>query len=60
MKFDNCGSLRAPVPVLLIYLGIDVELGQEGLDITLIHDGHKASLEGISKGQLIVDVSLAC
>ena len=48
MHFDNCGSLCAPVPGLLVSLGIYVELGQEVLDITLVIDGHKASLEVIS------------
>ena len=28
MYFDNGGSLRAPVPVLLVSMCIDVELGQ--------------------------------
>ena len=36
---DSFGSLCAPVPGLLVYLGIDVELGQEVLDIALILDG---------------------
>ena len=30
MQFENCGSLCAPVPGILISLGIDVELKQEG------------------------------
>ena len=53
MHFDNCGSLRAPVLGLLIYLGIDVELGQRGLDKILVRDGHKSSLEVLSEGQLL-------
>ena len=39
MNFDSFGSLCAHVPGLLVSLGIDVELGQEGLDIALILDG---------------------
>ena len=35
INFENFGSLRAPVPVLLFSLGIDVELGQDDLDITV-------------------------
>ena len=31
MHFENCGSLCAPVPGLLLPLGIDVELGQDEL-----------------------------
>ena len=53
MHFDNFVSPCAPVPVLLVYLGIDVELGQEGLYITLVLDGKKASRK-ISKRVLIV------
>ena len=59
MKFVNCGSIYAPVPGLLVSLDIDVELVQEGLDITLVLDGHKASLEVLSEGQIIIDVSLS-
>ena len=59
MHFDNCGSLLAPVPGLLFYLGIDVELGQEGSDITLVIDGQKTRLELLSESQLLVAVSLA-
>ena len=36
---DSFGNLCAPVPGLLVSLGIYVELGQEGLDIALILDG---------------------
>ena len=39
VHFEIFGSLRAPVMGLLVSLDIDVELGQEGLDITLILDG---------------------
>ena len=45
VKFDNCGSLRAPVPGVLISLGVYVELVQELLDITFFLSGHKAVLE---------------
>ena len=59
MYFDNIGSLCAPVPGLLVSLDIYAEFGQEGLDIILVLGGQKASLELISEGQLIVDVSLS-
>ena len=39
MQFDSFGSLCAPVLRLLFSLGIGVEFGQEGLDISLILDG---------------------
>ena len=58
MYFENCGILCAPVPRLLVYLGIDVELGQEGLYIALVLYRQKDSLEFLSDGQLLVDVSL--
>ena len=58
MHFENFGSLRAPVPGLLVSMGIYVELGQEGLGITLVLDGQKASLEVLGEGQIIVAVSL--
>ena len=57
MRFENFGCLRAPVPGLIVSLGIDIELVQEGLDISLILDFHKASLEVLSEGQLLVAVS---
>ena len=38
MHFGSFGSICAPVPDLLVSLGIDVELLQEGLDIALILD----------------------
>ena len=44
MKFGSFCSICAPVPGLLISLGIDIEMGQEGLGIALILDGYKASL----------------
>ena len=56
--FDNCGSFCAPVPGLLVYLVIYVESGKEILDITLVLDFQKASLEVLSDGQIIVAVSL--
>ena len=59
MHVDSCGILRAPVPGLIVSLGIDVELEQEGLDIYLVLDGQKSSLEFLSYGQLLVAVSLA-
>ena len=39
IHFDNCGNLRDPVRGLLFSMGIDVELGQEVLDNTLVLDG---------------------
>ena len=59
MHFDNFGILCAPIPGVLIYLGIVVELIQEGFDIALVLDGHKARLEVLSEGQILVAVSLA-
>ena len=38
VHFDSFGSLCAPVLGLIVSLGIDVELVQEGLDVTLILD----------------------
>ena len=38
IHFDSFGSICAPVPGLLVSLGIDVELEQDGLDIVLIID----------------------
>ena len=58
MHFGSCVSLRAPVPGLIVSLGIYVELGQEGLGITLVLDAQKSSFEVISYGKLLVDVSL--
>ena len=59
MHFESCGSLRAPVPGLLIYLSIWIELGHEVLDITLILDVQKAILEVLSEVQIFVAVSFA-
>ena len=50
LHFDSCGIIYAPVLVLLVSLGIDVELGQEGLDIALVLDGQKSSREVLSEG----------
>ena len=50
IHFDNCGSLHAPAPGLLVYLCVYVGLGQEGLDITLVFDGQKARLM-LSEGE---------
>ena len=58
MHIENCGSLRAPVLGLLVSLGIDVELGQEGLYINLVLDVQKTRLELFSEGQLLVAVSI--
>ena len=58
MHSDSCGSLRAPVPGLLVSLIIQVELVQEGLEITLVLDDQKSSLEFLSEGQISVTASL--
>ena len=60
VHFGGFVSLRDPIPGLLIYLGIYVELGQENLDITLVLDVQKTRLELISEGQILVAVPLAC
>ena len=60
IHFNNCGSLHVPIPDQLVSLGIDVDLEQEGLDTTLVLDDHKESVGFLSKGQLLVIVSLAC
>ena len=39
MHFDSFGSLYDPVLSLLFSLGVDIELGQEVLDIDLVIDG---------------------
>ena len=59
VRFDNCGSIRAPVPGLLISLVIYIELVQEVLDIALVLDGQKSSLEVLIEVQILVFVSLA-
>ena len=58
MHFDNFGSLRDPVPGLLVSLVIYVELGQKGLDITLVIDDQKDRLEVLSEGKILVAFSL--
>ena len=45
MYFERFGCICYPVPGLLIYLGINVELGQEGFHVALILDGHDASFK---------------
>ena len=59
IQFDKCGSIRSFVPGLLVSLGIDVEMGQEGLDIALVLDGQNSSSEVFSEGRILVSVSLA-
>ena len=58
MYFNKCGSLHAPVPGLLVSLGIYVKLVQEGLGITLVLDGHKSILEVLSESQLLFSAPL--
>ena len=58
IHFDSFGGLCALVPGPIVSLGIDVELGQEGLEIALIFDVYKFSLEVLGEGQLLVAVSL--
>ena len=41
IHFDSHGSIQAPVPGLLVYLGIYVELEQEGLNVALVLDAHE-------------------
>ena len=53
MHFENCVSFRVPFLGLLVSMGIDVKLGQEGLDITLILDGQNTSIEVLSEDQLL-------
>ena len=45
MHFDKLGHLCAPLSGLLVSLGIDVELGQEGLHIVCIRDGYAAGFK---------------
>ena len=45
MHFERFGRLYAPVPVLLVSLGIDFELEQEGLHSGLILDGHESGFK---------------
>ena len=39
MHIDSSGGICAPFVVLIVSLGIDVELVQEGLDVALILGG---------------------
>ena len=59
IQSDDCGSLHAPFPGLIVSVVVDVELVQEGLDITLFTDVHKATLEVLGEVHLLVSVSLA-
>ena len=59
VRFDNFGCLRAPVLGLIISLIFGAELGQEVLDISLVFDGQKYSLEFLIEVHLLVAVSLA-
>ena len=45
MHFDRFDRICDPVPVLLVSLDINVELGQEGLHVALILDGHQAGFK---------------
>ena len=46
--FDSCGSFCDPVPGLIVYLVIWVELVQKGFGITLVLDGQNYILEVLS------------
>ena len=52
MHLLNCGSLRVPILGLIVSLGIDIELGQEVLDITLVLDDQKAILGVLTEVQM--------
>ena len=58
MHSDSFVSLCSPVPGLLISLVIFFGLVQEGLEITLVLDDQKSSLEFLSEGQISVTASL--
>ena len=58
MHFENFVSLRYPVPGLLFFLSIDVELVQEGLGVNLVIGVHNAILEVLSECHILVAVSL--
>ena len=49
MRFDGFGCIFAPLPGLLIYLGIDVELVQEGMHADLVISGHDSGFKIIGK-----------
>ena len=55
--FDSFGSYCYPIIGLIVSLGIAVELGKDGLDISFILDYYKASLEFLGEGHIIVSVS---
>ena len=57
IHFENLDSLSAPVPGLLVSLGVCVGLVHEGLEITLVLDGQKSRLEVLSQGHIVVVVS---
>ena len=59
VHFENFVSLRSPVPGLLVFLVIDVELVQEILDIPFVLDIHNAILEVLSEVHNLVSVSLS-
>ena len=44
-QFDRLGRLCDPVPGLLVYLGINVELRQKGLHVVFVLYGHEASFK---------------
>ena len=45
MQFYRFGNLCAPVPFLIVSLGINVEMVQEGLHVILILDGHEVGFK---------------
>ena len=59
LHFGIYDSLCAPLTVLPFSLGFYVEMLHKGLDITLVPDGQKFSLEVLSEGKILVVVSLA-
>ena len=58
VHFYRFGFICAPVPVIIVYLGIYVEVGQEGLRVILIIDVHEAGFKILDNVYLIL-VSLA-
>ena len=59
VQFYSCGSIRYPVPSLLVSLGIYVELIQKGLEINFLLDVQNSSLEVLCEVQIIFAVALA-
>ena len=53
MQFGYFGSAHAPVPGLLVSLGIYVDMVNEGLDIIFVLDGQEYILEVLSQGRII-------